>query len=689
MPIVPAQPDRRTTTASLFIEAAAYIEPPPDITVSEAAQEHRNLHNPPSYSGPWDPSQAPYTTEPMDSLGSRRYSVVVIMGPSQSAKTEIALNWLMATTIYYPSDFMWAQADKEVLRRFSIAKLDDMIDLCDELKEKQLTAPSADTVFLKQFVGAKWYLAWPTKSHFRMISLPNWVVDDFDAVPQNIGGEGNILTLLQGRQTRFEGAEVGAIISSPALGAKKGVEAEYNKGTKKTWRWPCPHCREYFEANYIEHFQFDRSAGPMDAERSACVVCPSCEQEIEPSHKGWMNALGCWSAEGQTVTAAGEIVGELPETAVDSYRIDGLMGFRSWGRLARMHYEAERAWEDGQDEEPLKAFWNTVIGVNYVSKLAGAEPVTADTLKARCGDYEIGTVPPGVRVLTASVDTQGDYWAVAVWGWAENYECWLVDRFDIQQLGDQRTKVDPAKYPEHWGMLLERVIWRRYPLAEDPDLTMPIINTAIDTQGVDGVYVNAAKFWGTARAAGVGDSRITLIKGASSDKGPLLPPSTPIDLEKAGKKRSKRGAHVFVPNVSHWKNILDARIRRPEPGPGYLHLPKDFDDAYLAELTAEEKQDGKWEKVRPRNETWDLWVYGTIALKRLAGSRMKMGWVPKSMRRPVREDGDEPPAAPPSAAAEAPAVPPSADGDRSQRKGRKRRRRRPPGRRSWLNSWKL
>ncbi|MCG2600562.1 MAG: phage terminase large subunit family protein, partial [Achromobacter sp.] len=96
---------------------------------------------------------------------------------------------------------------------------------------------------------------------------------------------------------------------------------------------------------------------------------------------------------------------------------------------------------------------------------------------------------------------------------------------------------------------------------------------------------------------------------------------------KGGARR--RSARLWVPNVHKIKNMIDARLRRNVPGPGYVHLPGDLNDAVIDEILAEELVDGKWKKRRTRNETWDHLVYGEATMLRpgYAQSRSDMRWV--------------------------------------------------------------
>lgn len=641
---------------AIIANAASALRWRDPISVSAAAEKHRYLENlGGGYVGPWRNDLAPYLVRPMDCLSSGEWRLVVVMGPGQSGKSEIPNNWLLQSLIYDPADLIWCQADKAMMRDYVVRRIDDMIALSPELRRLQRVDRSANNIFSKHFKGAWIWFIWPVSSQMRSRPAPRFVVDDFDDVPPDIDGQGDAITLLSARQTTFEGRAVGFVASSPSLGANAGIEPLVGEGTDERFWWRCAECGEYFAADFDKQLRFKgHSAGepaaagegtPEEARSTAHVVCPNNGCIVEPQHKGEMLSRGLWVARGQTVTAKGKLKGALAECSIASFRIDGLIGFSSWGELAEVWRRSDLAFIARQDEGPRRAFWNTRGGKNYTSLLATAAPVAAADLEVRGETYKLGSIPHGPIVLTAAVDVQRNRFEVMVKGWAEGFESWIVDRFAILQLDDGRTKIDPAHYPEHWGVLLEKVIWRRYETAEG--VAVPILNTAIDTGGIEGVSTNAARFWYTARSAGVANGCITLVKGGNNPKARILPPPTYMETDVRGRAK-KRGPRLWVPNVNAIKDIINVRLHRPEPGPGFIHMPADLDEAYLHEMTAEEKEGAFWKKVGAHNETLDLEVYNIVAAMRWAGERADMGWVPESYRVPESTATKQPPTARPS-----------------------------------------
>lgn len=617
------------------------------ISVSETAEKHRILENPGGgYSGPWLNEMAPHLVRPMDCLSAGKYQMVAVQGPAQSGKSEIPNNWLLQSVLYDPATFIWLQSDKAIMRSYVLSRIDEMIRLSPDLAKRIVDDRSSDGIWSKHFLGMWVWFTWPVASQLQMHPAPRFVIDDYDRVPEDIDEQGDALSLLEARQTTFEGSEVAYVGSSPSLGDKKGIEGLVNLGTNERFHWLCSQCGEPFAPDTLAHLIFDHAGTPADAKNTAIVKCPTNGCVIEQREKPSLMAAGDWLGPDQVLLPDGSVEGDLTETSIASFRIDGLMGFSSWGRLAELWRRAELTFELRQDEYPLRTFTNTRAGKNYRSKVEGQEPLTAEELEDRRTGFVLGEVAAPVRCLTAAVDVQHDRFEVEVKGWGEGFESWIVDRFAIHQLEDGRTKVNPAKYPEHWGVLLRRVIWRRY--TDPAGVKIPILTTTIDTGGIEGVSPNASAFWHTARKAGVPEISLTLVKGGNQPRARTLPAPTFLEFDSRGRSR-KGGPRLWVPNVNRIKDILALRFRREDPGPGFIHIPADLDPAYLAEIAAEEKKGLYWEKVAARNETLDLEVYNYTGFLRIVTDECSFRRVPGwALRDPDQAATDGSPPGPPA-----------------------------------------
>lgn len=623
---------------------------PEKIEPIEAANRHRFLRNPGAYSGPWRDSPEPmqHLVEPTNALAmTSPYSIVAVIGPSQMGKSEVGNNWQVHSVIYDPADMAFYAPTKELTASYVTTQINKLLEECPDVSKRQLDGASSDNIYLKQFKGCDWHFLWPTGPNFRARPFSRGRMDDLDDFPDDIGDQGDALSLFEGRTTSFQGYGWKLYVnSSPKKGPKRGIEPIVAGGTSKRWWVDCLMCGEPFEMAW-ERLSFRGDATAIEAAQTVVMVCPheGCGGAHLQTDKPALMASGRWIGRGEHPVPGGK-GGELEPNSVDSYWWDGTFGLAPWAALARQYRTAELRFEEHQDEGPLKSFFQTKVGRNYVSRSTGDAPVTTDALleRAQASTYSIGQVPDGVIALTATVDLGVDRFSVLIVGHGIGNRAWIIDRFDILTLDDGITKLAPFTRREHWSVLYSKVLTRRYPLQRDPSLTMKIFCTGVDTGGSDDATDNAYAWWHDMMAGSRAEKRpalpatlITLLKGGNRPNGRLLPTPT-VDA-----KRQVKGApecELFVPNVNRMKDIGDYRLRRPTPGPAFIALPREFAEPehakHIAELRAEEKVEGLWEKPEGvRNETWDLLIYALVVMLRLVGLDQNLTRVPMWARPPA------------------------------------------------------
>jgi phage terminase large subunit GpA-like protein len=94
------QTPKPSTLRNLIVSLADGLRPPERLTVSEAAEKYRYVHNPGSYIGPWKNDTTPYMTEVMDTLDSRDFNACIFVGPAQTGKA-------LALTTRIPTPTGW------------------------------------------------------------------------------------------------------------------------------------------------------------------------------------------------------------------------------------------------------------------------------------------------------------------------------------------------------------------------------------------------------------------------------------------------------------------------------------------------------------------------------------------------------------------------------------------------------
>lgn len=588
----------------------------------------------------------------MDGLSDSSVEEEGLLGPSQTGKTTIGLAWMGRNVYCDPADFQITQPTQNMARVFSTKRIDKMIRETQMVKRRVKPVLNALQTYTKQFTGMDVYVSWPSPDEFTQRPIRDQWADDYDQVDEDVGGtkekggQGSLALLMRGRQTSFEGRSTMFISSTPADDEGGKTEAYVRAGTFERVHPECPSCGERWEIDVVRDLKFEAGSSPDRAAETAHVVCGTGNGCIllPKDRRKLLSLLTDLPHKG--------FVSHNPEGSkgVRTFWVDGLLCMSSWPEIAKMWRAAQIAWETRQDEGPLRTVWQTKFGKNYRSQLSGEKPLANDDIeKLKDEGFVSGVIPEGPKVWTLAVDVQGNRFECAAIGYADGHESWLIKRWTLDVLEDGLTTLEPFRKPEHWRILLP-LFDKTWELAGGGRSPPPLC-VAIDTGGGGEKTAkgnkslgtdkneatateNAKKFWRLAREAGVKPSRIMLLKGSSTSNGELVRNGQFSDKKVKGTP-IRSGPMLWLVNVNKVKSIMDARLRRVDKaGPGRVHLPHDLEAQYLDEISAEELKKGKWEKVRPRNETWDLLVYAWAALIKppFAKSRDHMRWVPSAFR---------------------------------------------------------
>ena len=327
----------------------------------------------------------------MDALSDPDTAEVGDMGPAQAGKSMVGEAWMGWTIDRSADPFLMVQPDKAAAEAFVKLRINELIRAVQVLRNALLPDSSADNMHLKLFKGMYVGAAWPVKSQLRQRPYCNVWADDFDAMPEDIEGEGGLLGLLSGRQTTFEGRETKLVSSSPAIEGG-GVEAFVEGGTEERLHPRCPSCGERWEIDLRRDLKFERGT-PDEAAGTAHVVCGANGCVLEPDARFDL-LRSCADLPHRGFVAKNAGASKYRRT----FRRDGLMAMTSWTKLARDLREAELAWEERQDESLLRSYYHVKGGKNYRSRLSGEKPIEAKVLaKRREPGWRMGTVPRGPK----------------------------------------------------------------------------------------------------------------------------------------------------------------------------------------------------------------------------------------------------------------------------------------------------
>jgi phage terminase large subunit GpA-like protein len=376
----------------------------------------------------------------------------------------------------------------------------------------------------------------------------------------------------------------------------------------------------------------------MEAAEAATLRCPHCnidyphDPDFGMPGKHEMNLNGRWIKEGMVWRPDGSIDGKPIRSTIASFWLKGVAAaFSDWKTLVFNYLTAIREYQQTGNEESLKTTINVDQGKPYVPRSldTGRSP---QELESRARDYGIRVVPYLARFLVACVDVQKNRFVVQVHAICENHDINVIDRFEIKKskrydADKERKWVNPGAYFEDWKLLVEEVLLKTYPLADNSGRHMAIHLTVCDSGGREGVTANAYDFvrWlkrpehrSERSAADEGTykweqglaSRFLLVRGDSKPGVPRVRIEYP-DSQRKDKNAGARGEiPVLFINSNAVKDQLNHALDRTEPG-GRINFPNWLESSFYTELTVEIKDPKKgWINPRSyRNESWDLLAY--------------------------------------------------------------------------------
>lgn len=627
---------RQATAAEVRKNTAGIIRAPRRMPVAEAV--HKYMHVPVGVGNyvKWDPDLAPYVVEPMNCLASREYDAVIFVGPARTGKTIGLIDgWVVYNIVCDPSDMLIVQMTEEKAREHSKKRLARTFRVSPAVAKRLSPLRNDNNVHDRTFLAGNYLkIGWPSinimsSSDFKCVALT-----DYDRFPEDIDGEGDGFTLASKRTTTFMSAGMTLVESSPGREITNtkwrrkspheappttGILALYNRGDRRRWYWPCPHCGEYFQPAMEAMTGYRDEPDPVKASEAAHIECPHCNGIITADKKRELNGKGVWLREGLVIDREGNITGEGRRSRIASFWMEGpAAAYQTWSQLVYKLLTAEQDYEATGSEETLRAVINTDWGRPYLPR-AASEQRRADVLMQRAEDYGKRLVPPKVRFLLASVDVQGGKkrrFVVQIIGYGENGERWLVDRYNIRQSlrcdeNGETQPLHPGSYPEDWKLLITDVLEKTYPLQSSPSQRMPVLAMAVDSGGEDGVTDNAYKFWRQCRRDGLG-KRVYLIKGDSTKRQKIITRTHPDNTDRSDRRADARGeVPVYLLQTDLLKDQLSNNLERETPGAGYIHFPDWLGEWFYEELTYEERgTDGKWRKPgKGNNEAFDLFCY--------------------------------------------------------------------------------
>jgi phage terminase large subunit GpA-like protein len=225
----------------------AGLKPDPVLTVSEWADENRYLsQKAASEPGKWRTSRTPYLRDIMDDLSVvSPVKRVVFMKGAQVGGTEAGNNWLGYIIHHAPAPILFVQPTVDIAKRLSKQRLAPMFEESPALSER--IAPSRErdsgnTVLMKEFQGGVLIITGANSAAgLRSMPIRFLFLDEVDAYPGDVDGEGDPVQLAEKRTTTFSRRKV-FLVSTPTVKDVSRIEREYLNSDQRRFFVPCPHC---------------------------------------------------------------------------------------------------------------------------------------------------------------------------------------------------------------------------------------------------------------------------------------------------------------------------------------------------------------------------------------------------------------------------------------------------------------
>ena len=520
----------------------------------------------------------PYQTEIMRSMTNKTVERVTFLKSARVGYTKMINQLVGYHMSQQPANQMFVLPTLHDAEQHSITEIAPMLrdtPVLRGLVRESRTKNSENTITRKKYPGGALLMVGANSAtSFRRVSIRVLIFDECDGYPQLAGGgrgaEGDPVALAM-RRTEWAWDRKIIMGSPPTLKDLSRIEAAWDESDQRFYEVPCPECGAFHPIEWA-NIRWEK-----DRPETAAHLCVSCGSLWGHEKKRDAIEKGRWK-----ITRP-EIEGHHGYRIWSGY---SLSPNATWANLATEFLAAKG------DSALLQTFVNTQLGQTW--EVEQGEVVEPHSVMARAEDYGSDPVPEGVKVITVGVDVQNDRLEAEVCGWGDGEESWSLQY--LTMLGDpNRTDV--------WDQLEEHL--------DQTFVTPHGVELRISACCVDSGASTASVYNWIAPRQG---RRIWAVKGVSQPGRPIAGRPSKVD----------KGRVSLIPvGTDTAKELIMARLKITEPGPGFCHFPRSYEEEYFYQLTSEKAVQTYhkgvpkivWRKVRNRNEALDCRVYAMAALK--------------------------------------------------------------------------
>lgn len=439
------------------------------------------------------------------------------------------------------------------------------------------------------------------------------ILDDLSKF--EMSDKGDPESLAESRASGFEDAKIVRVSTSMIKGTCR-ISRAFARSDQRFYEVPCPHCGNFAPLTW-ENFEQNLHPERLHA---ACFSCEACGADIEHADKERIVQAGRWRARnprgdhpGFHLWRAYAPQRDWASIAIEYARV------RGWTRVEGKSETVESVSKD-VEKETEQTFWNDVLGLPF-EQASDAPDWEALRDRAELADdqdsegpriLDKGIVPANGVLLTAGVDCQDDRMELHVKAFGRNRRRWTVDYVVIPHhvsTEEGRAALD-AYMRKSWRTEVGQAL-------------------RLDMLAIDGgTYTDDVWSWAKRHPW----SRVIIVKGASTQNGPIM---VPMRFEqRADGKAKRRQKRAFMLNVSAMKGNFYTWLRQEDPQErGYCQFSRGLGDEFYRQITAEVRVLGrsssgivtsKWQLAEPtrRNEALDTELYAEGAARRKGWAAM-------------------------------------------------------------------
>jgi len=608
----------------------------PEKYISKYIDGHRILPPGSPYPGIYRINRTPYIIEIIDNFGP--YSEirhVAIKKGVQIAMTTAAENMIAFYMQERPGRVMYMSATDDLLEIFSSDRLDPLIDsigmrdMISDQSEAFNSRKTGDKSKYKQYPGGVLILtSAQSAGKMRSSSIQFMIRDEIDGAPRQLRtGEGNFLSVSEGRLEAFGDRGKILDLSTPTLHGESLIDDQYDKGDQRLFMVECPNCEKFqFLSMGTEKSNYGLKGDYKGGELiTGWYQCFHCHDAIFDHHKQGLLDSGHWEPSVKPI-----------DRYFRSYHLPSFYSPPGFTSFTKMRKKYDIAMEKGDDE--LRSFTNLYLGKSF--KPSGERPKLESVYELR-STYKSGTVPSGMLYLTLAGDVQSgrdiykehsnaeiDEEVTKFTAKRDYKKLEGLPRLEFEVMGhgvDFRTasieyKIFYGRIDDHtagaWEKLTEWIQDTELVFKRKDDFKFGVKMIFIDSgmgKYTDVVYNYCESLPNT-----------YAIKGERELKKDKLKTATIDEMSRGNYTRfrlSNSGSYSFVLiNTNYYKiNIYKNLKNKTDPingqPPNSHQTPSDYPDSYFKALTAEEmKKDGSFHNTaQRRNEALDLFCYNKCA----------------------------------------------------------------------------